>query len=220
MAVSSSEFRSRARQKLNAHYWDALLAVIVEGALLSVGSPVAIIIGGAFVIGLASFFLHNADRQNADITDLFAPFSKQFGNSIVYFILSSVFISLWSCLFVIPGIVAAISYSMAPYILAEHPEMSAMNAIKLSKDMMLGNKGRYFCLQLSFIGWILLSLLTFGIGMLFLIPYMQAANAEFFNEVSGKNAQRGTFDPAEGYDNSGFNPGMNTPGGFDNFNNQ
>lgn len=87
MAVSSSEFRSRARQKLNAHYWDALLAVIVEGALLSVGSPVAIIIGGALVIGLASFFLHNADRQNADITDLFAPFSKQFGNSIVYFIL-------------------------------------------------------------------------------------------------------------------------------------
>ena len=109
---------------------------------------------------------------------------------------------------------------MAPYILAEHPEMSAMDAIKLSKDMMRGNKGRYFCLQLSFIGWILLSLLTFGIGILFLIPYMQAANAEFFNEVSGKNAQRGTFDPAAGYDNGGFNPGMNAPGGFDNFNNQ
>ena len=201
MYVSASELRSRARLKLKDNYWNAVLITIVEGAILSFGSPVAFLIAGAFSIGLATYFLNVADRKNSDITDLFTPFKQQFGNSILFFILETVFIFLWSLLFVIPGMVAAFSYAMTPYILAEHPEMSALDALRMSKDMMKGNKGRYFCLQLSFIGWILLCFLTFGIGILFLIPYMQAANAEFFNEISGKNTQRGTFDPAmqQGY---------------------
>lgn len=221
MYVSASELRSRARLKLKNNYWNALLVTIVQGAILGIGSPVAIILGGALTIGASVFFLHNADRQQTDISDLFTPFKQQFGNSIIYFIVYSLLVTLWSLLFIIPGIIAGFAYAMTPYILAEHPEISAVNALKMSKDMMQGNKGRYFCLQLSFIGWVLLSFLTFGIGLFFLIPYVQAANAEFFNEVSGKNAQRGTFNPAApdfGFEN-GQNP-YNNQNPYDGQNNQ
>ena len=92
---------------------------------------------------------------------------------------------LWSLLFVIPGIVAGYSYAMTGYILAEHPELTASEAIEQSKQMMSGNRFRLFCLQFSFIGWDLLCALTLGIGNLWLRPYKQAAEAAFYREVSG-----------------------------------
>lgn len=210
MNISAAEFRSRARLKLKDNYWNAVLIIVVQGAILSFGSIVGFILAGALSIGLSTFFLHNADRQNTDISDLFTPFKQQFGNSILYFLLQTLFVSLWSLLFIIPGIVASFGYAMTPYILAEHPEISAIDALRMSKDMMKGNKGKYFCLQFSFIGWFILSMFTFGIGILFLSPYIQAANAEFFNEVSGKNVQRGTFDPAP-QESYGYQQGFNAP---------
>ena len=74
---------------------------------------------------------------------------------------------------------------MTNYILAENPEMSASEAINLSKQMMDGNKWRLFCLRLSFIGWDILCGLTLGIGYLWLNPYKQTAEAVFYREVSG-----------------------------------
>ena len=76
---------------------------------------------------------------------------------------------------------------MAPYILEENPSLGINEAIKQSKEMMYGNKWRYFCLGLSFIGWIFLCILTFGIGFLWLNPYVSAAYAAFYDEISGKN---------------------------------
>jgi uncharacterized membrane protein len=93
-------------------------------------------------------------------------------------------IILWSLLLVIPGIIAAYRYAMASYIMAQNPEIGALDAIERSKAMMNGNKLRLFCLQLSFIGWMLLSALTLGIGYIFLRPYMQAAYAAFYLDIS------------------------------------
>jgi uncharacterized membrane protein len=78
---------------------------------------------------------------------------------------------------------------MIPYILAENPEISTHDAFAWSRDMMRGNKFRLFKLELSFVGWIFLSMFTFGIGALFLAPYTAAAYAEFYMEVSGSNYQ-------------------------------
>ena len=87
-------------------------------------------------------------------------------------------------LFIIPGIVKAYAYRMVPYILKEHPELSGTQAITLSRRMMKGNKGDAFVLDLSFIGWILLSALTFGILHLFYVgPYIQATDAELYKVV-------------------------------------
>lgn len=215
MNISSSEIRLRARIKLKDDYWNAFLVLIVSSCILGAGSPALIILGGALSIGSSAYFLHLADRRPTDLSDLFSAFKNQFGNSIVYYLLYNVFVFLWTLLFIIPGIVAAYAYAMTPYILAEHPEINASDALNMSKEMMKGNKGKYFCLQMSFIGWYILCVFTFGIGFLFLAPYIAAANAEFFNEVSGKNVQRGTFDPAafnQGW--GGYNPpqgGYNPP---------
>lgn len=83
----------------------------------------------------------------------------------------------------IPAIIVSYRYLLAPYIMAEHPEIRPRDALRLSKDMMRGVKLRAFWLQLSFTGWVLLSLFTFGIGMLWVQPYMAAAQAAFYREV-------------------------------------
>lgn len=167
----------------------------------SITAPIlTVVLSGFLSVGMARFYLNLADRKKAQISDLFSQI-PHFGNVLVYMLLSTIFIFLWSLLFLVPGIIAALGYAMAPYILAEHPEISAPDALKMSKQMMKGNKGKLFRLQLSFIGLSLLCVLTFGIGYLFLFPYMQASVAEFFNEVSGKNIEKMQMAAAYGEQN-------------------
>ena len=92
--------------------------------------------------------------------------------------------SLGTILLVIPGLIMGYTYAMTDYILAEHPDMAPGEVMKGSKAMMEGNRWRLFCLQFSFIGWMLLSSLTFGLGNLALRPYQEAAYAAFYREVS------------------------------------
>ena len=77
---------------------------------------------------------------------------------------------------------------MAPYILADNPEMSGLEAITASKNMMMGHKGRLFGLYLSFIGWFLLCILTGGIGFIFLAPWVRASITEFYQDMLDKKA--------------------------------
>ena len=86
-------------------------------------------------------------------------------------------------LLIVPGIIKAYSYAMTPYILVDRPELSVRDAIRLSGRMMSGRKLDLFCLHLSFIGWMLLCILTLGIGILFLSPYMMTAQAAFYQDV-------------------------------------
>jgi hypothetical protein len=97
----------------------------------------------------------------------------------------SLFTFLWSLLLFIPGIIASYRYAMVGYILAERPETGIMEAISESKSLMNGRKMRLFCLNFSFIGWILLATLTCGIGTIVLLPYMRCAEATFFLDATG-----------------------------------
>ena len=97
--------------------------------------------------------------------------------------LMMLFTFLWSLLFIIPGIVKAFSYSMTPFILEEHPELGANEAIDHSRAMMKGHKFDLFWLILSFIGWGFLCLFTFGIGYLWLVPYMSTSISAFYEDV-------------------------------------
>ena len=98
----------------------------------------------------------------------------------------ALFIFLWSLLFVIPGIVAGYRYAMAPFIMAENPNIGAFEAIAMSKEMMRGHKGELFYLHLTFIGWKLLALFTFGIGNLFIAPYIATSEAAFYLNRVGR----------------------------------
>ena len=152
--------------------------------------------------------------KNATLPDLFSQFGR-LGAGFCMDFLMNLFVFLWGLLFIIPGVVKGYSYAMAPYILAENPDMTARDAITESRRIMDGNKFSLFCLQLSFIGWALLCsapvltalsyivpLVVFKsnfasifwlipcsiptfIGSLFLMSYQEAAVAAFYRSISG-----------------------------------
>ena len=141
------------------------------------------VLGSIISVGYARFNLNLVDRGNPAFETLFGYFSY-WKTTAVSKLLQSVYVLLWSLLFIIPGIVATYSYAMTEFILAEHPELTASEAIAQSKEMMSGNRLRLFCLNISFIGWDILCLFTLGIGSLWLNPYKQAATAAFYREIS------------------------------------
>jgi uncharacterized membrane protein len=153
------------------------------GGLGLVGFLLSILVFNPLIVGCYRFFLQNS-RGPAELNELGAGFRGDWGNVVLVMFLKNLFLALWTMLFIIPGIVKAYAYRMVPYILKEHPELSGTQAITLSRQMMKGHKGDAFVLDLSFIGWILLSALTFGILHLFYVgPYIQATDAELYKVV-------------------------------------
>ena len=158
---SSSNSSSRlSRGELNDFFQSALWhqikpVVITLLVLVFIWSIIQIIIGGAGKLGYAKFNLNLVDNKDAVFSDLFSQFDR-LGAGFCMNFLTGLYIVLWTLLFIIPGIIKSFSYAMAPYILAEHPEMTASEAITESRRIMDGNKWRLFCLDFSFIGWSLL----------------------------------------------------------------
>lgn len=145
-------------------------------------SVVSLIIGGPIYFGVAAFFLKLARREPAEFTDLFSGFSL-FKTNFIMNLLIIIFTVLWTLLLIVPGIIAAIKYSMAYYIVNDNPEIGAMEAINRSKEMMYGHKMRFFEMWLSFLGWFILGIVTFGLGMIYAIPYYRAAKANFYLDL-------------------------------------
>ena len=123
------------------------------------------------------------------------PFSEAFQNyprKLGGSLWMGLFVFLWGLLLVIPGIIKAISYSMTQYILADCPNVKAKDALKLSMRMMQGHKWEAFVLGLSFIGWIILSLLTLGILSTFYVgPYMDSTFAAYYLEIRDEALRTG-----------------------------
>ena len=157
--------------------------VMVVAVIMSI---IYMIIGGAVGIGYSNFNLDIIEGREARIGTIFDSFD-QWKTAFVARLLSAIYVTLWSMLFLIPGIIASYSYSMMHFVMAENPEMSANQAIGESKRLMKGNKWRFFCLQLSFLGWELLAIFfTAGIGLLWVVPYQQAAYAAFYRDICPK----------------------------------
>ena len=162
-----------------------LLAVIGTFSALSL---VHLILGGVVQLGYAQYLLKQQDREISAMKDLFSQFDR-FKDGFLQLFLRKLFVALWSLLLVIPGIYKSFAYSMTPFLMAEDPTLSARAAMRLSEEKMDGHKWELFCLELSFIGWILLAVITFGVGEIFLAPYMNAAFAAFYRDkISPKTA--------------------------------
>ncbi len=107
-----------------------------------------------------------------------------YGKTVLTLFLRKLFIGLWTLLLIVPGIVKSYEYRMVPYLLADDPNMTRQDAFRLSKELMYGQKWDTFVLDLSFIGWSLLSVCTCGLLAIFYVnPYVQATNAELFLEL-------------------------------------
>jgi len=161
----------------------------IYASVISLLGLAQFIIGGTINLGYTQYLLDQHDRRELDFHVLFSQFHR-FGVGFLQFFLRNLYIALWSLLFVIPGIVKTYSYAMTPYILADHPEMTANEAITASRQLMDGHKGELFWLRLTFIGWGILCVFTLGIGSLFLNPYVNAAEAAFYRQLTGSNADR------------------------------
>lgn len=145
---------------------------------------VTIFVTGAIMYGLAKFFLDNSrSTEDNKFVKLFAGFSEGYGKNIGLYILSNIFIFLWTLLFIVPGIIANYAYKMVWFIRNDHPEYSVWECIKASRKMMHGHKMDYFVLKLTFIGWICIGILTCGIGMLWVAPYIGQAEVEFYESI-------------------------------------
>jgi len=147
--------------------------------LASIGS---LLIEGPLMLGLALFFLVLARVQQPNVGMMFNGFN-QFGNALAAYILTVLFTLLWMLLLIIPGIIAAYRYAMTFYILADHPGMDALAAIRRSKEMMRGNKLKLFCLGWRFFWWFLLCIPTCFIGLIWLVPYMNTRLAKFYDDL-------------------------------------
>ena len=135
-------------------------------------------------VGMLNAFLKLLTQgDNAVSQNMYQIATKNYWHKVWGMLLMTIFITLWSFLLIIPGIIKMFSYAMTPYILEEHPELSANEAIDRSRAMMKGHKFDLFWLCLSFIGWMILCLFTFGIGYLWLLPYMETAVAGFYEDV-------------------------------------
>ena len=144
---------------------------------------VPFLLGGVLQLGYARFLLKQHDGKALDFSDLFSQFDR-FGTGFAQDFLRTLYTFLWSLLLIVPGIIAALSYAMTPFILEEHPELTASEAIARSKALMDGHKMDLFILNLSFLGWDILCALTANIGNLFLNPYKNAAYAVFYREIT------------------------------------
>lgn len=168
--------------------WAPAIGAFLLSTLISAGASMipfaSIIIAGPMSLGLAIFYLNIARRKEIQIEQIFDGF-KNFGTAFAVTLFSGIFIMLWSLLLIIPGIIAALSYSMAVFIVADDENISAMDAIAKSKEMMNGHKMELFIMYLIFFGMSILCIFTLGIGFLWLAPFTYVSLANFYIKVSG-----------------------------------
>ena len=150
-----------------------------------VGVLVSIFITNAATVGCTHYFIKNTDSKPS-FADAFSGFKVKYRRNIGTLLVMGIKLALWSLLFAIPGIIKSYEYAIIPYILADDAEISSKAAFKKAKEMMKGNKWRLFKLNFSFIGWEILCVLTLGLGTFFLLPYINAANAEFYAELKNQ----------------------------------
>lgn len=157
-------------------YISIVLVIVITIAFLIL----KILIYNPLTIGLSSFFIRGYSEESK-IDYLFSYFkSNSWFNLTGKLLLRDIYIMLWSLLLLIPGIIKSYEYFYVDYILAENPEMSLNDAIALSQKMTSGEKFDIFVLDLSFIGWKIISNILFGLGYILLIPYIQATFARLY----------------------------------------
>ena len=139
---------------------------------------------GPITLGVAGYFLKLIRHEAPIIEDMFGGF-KYFIKSFVLNLLIMIFVLLWSLLLIIPGIIAALRYSMAYYIMMDNPQLGAFEALNQSKRMMVGFKFELLRLYLSYLGWFLLGIITLGIAFLWINPYFATAKANFYHDLKG-----------------------------------
>ncbi len=164
----------------------ALIAAIfgIVSTAILIGLVVDILLLNPLEVGCQKFFIYNRTDEKTQLNALGEPFKRNWMNTVLTLFVRDIFTVLWFMLFIIPGIIKCYSYRLVPYIVAENPDIQPMEAISLSRSMMNGNKWKAFVFDLSYIGWYILTILTVGVlGVFYVLPYKNCANAELYTAV-------------------------------------
>lgn len=185
---AKSQLKGRMGIAVGAFVILIIAQLVIQGlSMIPVfGAVIPLILAGVWVAGESYLGMRFARRQDVEIADGFRGFEsflKFSGLGIVI----GIFTFLWTLLFVIPGIIKAYSYSMAYYIMLDNPDLTIMEAINKSKEITDGYKWDLFVTSLSFLGWIILAVCTFGIGFLWLEPYMQVTMANIYDQLNDQD---------------------------------
>ncbi len=200
--MTNQEYKNAALAALKGNWAPAVLASIVyiliaiavsgcpififgpASSLSSLSSLGVLLFMVPLEVGFYAAFVKLLTEGNTDIThEMFSLGFSGWLHKVLTMILMGILVMLGMFLFILPGIYLAFCYSMVPYLLYKHPELSATETLKASRIMMKGHKFDYFWLCLSFIGWIFLCFLTVGIGYFWLLPYMSTSIDAFWEDV-------------------------------------
>jgi uncharacterized membrane protein len=191
--ISNSEIRARARSILGGNIFSGawlcpVLALFIFDLILSFlgQSRLASIVCPALLSAAFCHYFLGVSRKSEKYSNFNAfidGMAIDLSGMIVLYVVSGFFLFLWSLLFVIPGIVKTYSYAFVYHIKHDNPSLTTMQAITESRRLMNGYKMKFFLLRLSFLGWYIVGILTLGIGMLWVKPYVMTASAVFYDEL-------------------------------------
>ncbi|OPL09373.1 MAG: hypothetical protein AVO33_00710 [delta proteobacterium ML8_F1] len=203
--MGTRDFKLRAKDNLRGQW--PLLVVITLLVLFVTGAGannlrfeseqgtnvslnlITFLLNGPINLGMALLYLGLEQTKTARLESFLEGF-RSFLDAFLLNLLTMAFVILWSLLLVVPGIIAAIRYSMAYLIMAEDPGMTPRKALDASKALMAGHKAEYALFVLSFIGWGILTIITFGLASLYLIPYFNASKVNFYHAIKGEPSHR------------------------------
>lgn len=191
MAAGRASGYSNAYEEYQ-YYWGGGDSLAFAAAMMIVAAVAGIIglifffldifVGNVLKIGGCRFFIMNQTENPSAGMLGFGFKSGNYGKLVLTMFLKQLYEGLWTLLFIVPGIIKHYEYLMIPYILAENPEMERQEAFLISKRMMMGQKMNAFVLDLTFIGWRILEMLSFGIvGIFYSGPYYEATIAELYS---------------------------------------
>lgn len=160
-----------------------VIFTVVFCIVFAIAYAIAAFLYNPVLVGVDRFMLKSVDDK-AEVKEIAYAFDHSYMNVVKTMFFKDLYVFLWTLLFVIPGVYKKYQYRMVPYIMAEHPEMNYKEALELSKNMMDGEKWHAFVLDLSFVLWHVLGIITCGILEAFYIaPYQNLTNAELYRTI-------------------------------------
>ncbi len=187
--MNRAELKSRARTQLgggifaNAWLMSVVLMLIVS-AISYFANAITLLLAGFIGVATMAFFKNVVRNSTGDLNTAFSSLKQDIGGTLLLGILQTVFVALWSLLFVIPGIVKTYAYSMAYYLKDEHPEWDWRQCLSESQRLMNGHKMELFILDLSFIGWYIVGSLALGAGTLWVSAYHNTTRVNYFEDLT------------------------------------
>lgn len=194
----------KAKMAMKGNFGLLFGVLIVPSLICGVATAIGIgivgtVIIGALQVGVCSCYINTLRGKKVEFNNLFVSF-KDFNavaQALICNLLQGFFLFLWSLLLIVPGIIKSYSYAMSYNLLADKAGMDGNAAITESRRIMDGHKAELFLLDLSFLGWYLLSMLTFGLLFIYVIPYHTAARTAFYNQLVGKESSNTVLNEKE-----------------------